>query len=282
VKPTGNWSVTSFIGSLSVLGLKPFTSEIRGSNMKLANLSPVGVLILICGCALYFIDWDYVRALNFGVVYEYRLALLRGLGVTLLYTVGAFVVGYFLGILITMTTYLRYKPVVVFVTFWVEFWRDTPLLVQLFWMHFALPAFTGVNTTISQSCFIALSANVAAYQAEIVRSGINAIPIGQWEAAFALGLKSWIVWLRVILPQAVRLMIAPSANLVLGIFKSSAILAILGVGELMRVTISISNYTFRVVELYSTSGLIYVVIGLLISWAAGKVEAAYRQPGYAT
>jgi polar amino acid transport system permease protein len=222
------------------------------------------------------VNWDFVSTMDFGVVWQYRYTLLRGYGVTLLFLIGGAVCGMLLGTVLAMGSQSPISPLRWLIAAYVEFWRNTPLLVQLIWIQFALPALTGVNLTINQSGFIGLTLNTAAYQAEIVRAGIEAIPKGQWDAAFALGLPVKSRWRDIILPQALRLIIPPAVSLVINVFKGTTILSILGIADLMRQTIRVSDYTYKPVELYTATAVIFVLTGWLLSKAAGRLERSYR------
>src|SRR5262245_41171382 len=185
------------------------------------------VITLVVVGLLHAVDWEYLRALDFRVVWEFRSTLLRGYAVTLGFTAAGAGTGMLIGTALAVSSQSR--PLRWLVAAYVEFWRNTPLLVQLIWIHFALPAFTGVNLRVNQSGFIGMALNTGAYYTEIVRAGIEAVPRGQWEAAHALGLPARSRWRHVILPQALRLIVPPTANLVIGVFKATAILAILGI-----------------------------------------------------
>jgi polar amino acid transport system permease protein len=97
---------------------------------------------------------------------------------------------------------------------------------------------------------------------EVIRAGIDAVPKGQWEASRALGLGPGIIWLRVILPQALRIILPPLANTMVSLLKGTAILSILAVAELMRATTRISTHTARPVELFTVAAIIYFLVGL--------------------
>lgn len=235
----------------------------------------VGFLVvatLAVAGVLHAVDWEYVRALDFRVVWEFRYTLLRGYGMTLLFAAGGAGCGMLLGTALAVASQSPVPPVRWVVAAYVEFWRNTPLLVQLIWVHFALPVFTGVNMTVNQSGFLGMTLNAAAYHTEIVRAGIEAVPRGQWDAAHALGLPARSRWRDVVLPQALRIIVPPAAGLVIGVFKATAILTILGIGELMRETVRVSEFTYKPVEMYTATALIYVLSGVLLSRAAGRVE----------
>ena len=158
------------------------------------------------------------------------------------------------------------------VVVYVEIWRNTPLLVQLIWVHFALPLVTGLTTTALQSGLIAITLQSAAYFTEIVRAGIEAVPKGQWEASRALGLPRRTMWMSVILPQAGRIIIPPLANFAISLFKATAILTVLSINELMTVTTRISNVAFKPLELFTAAAVIYFVIGYAMSRGTLRLE----------
>src|SRR5437588_1932233 len=168
-------------------------------------------------------NWEFLEALDFEVVWQYRWQLLAGLETTLLLLSASASIGLVLGSILAIASQSRLKPVRWFVVLYVEIWRNTPLLVQLFWIHFALPIMTGINTTALQSGLIALTANVTAYFAEVVRAGIESVDHGQWEAGRALGLPRLIQWRKVILPQAFRIVMPPLINLTVSLLKATAI-----------------------------------------------------------
>jgi polar amino acid transport system permease protein len=159
----------------------------------------------------------------------------------------------------------------------VEFWRSTPLLVQAVWMHFAFPVLTGTSTTPFQSALLALVFNVSAYCSEIIRAGILGVPQGQFEAARALGLHPVLMWRKVVMPQAMRLVIPPLIGTVISIFKATAILQVLAINDLMRSASRISAYTYQPVEIYTTAAFLAFITGLLITLAGGRIEARFRK-----
>ena len=230
------------------------------------------VLLLLAGVVAYFLNWDLLLSLNFSVVWEYRVVLFKGLLLTLFLTACAAVSGLISGTILAIASQSPFALIRWTVTAFVEIWRNTPLLVQLIWIHFALPLVTGINTTALQSGVIAITLQAAAYFTEIVRAGIESVPKGQWEAAYSLALPARIRWTRVILPPAIRTMIPPLVNLTISFFKGTAILSILHISELMTVTNRISNVTFKPVELFSSIAVIYFVVGYLMSKTTLRLE----------
>ena len=237
---------------------------------------PVALAVLLAVVA-YLLNWELIRSLEFGVVWEYRAALWRGLELTFVITIVAGCLGLMCGVLLAILSQSRVALVRWVVAGYVELFRNTPLLVQLFWIHFALPQLTGVGTTAFQSGLIAMSLQSSAYFCEIVRAGIEAIPRGYWDAAHALALPGRTIWTRVVLPPAVRIIIPPLANLVISFFKATAILSILLVSEFMTVTTRVSNYAFKPIELFTFAALVYYVLGTLMSRATMRLEIYLRR-----
>lgn len=225
------------------------------------------------------IDFNYLSSLDFSVPWEYRWQLLRGAGMTMYLATFSSIIGLMLGIVLAIIIRSGHPVAKYIALAYVEFFRNTPLLVQLIWIHFVLPLITGINTTPLTSGLIALTLNVTAYFCEIARAGINSVPKGQWEAASALGLHWVPVWGKVILPQALRVMIPPLANMVINIFKATAILSILAVDDLMRIAIRIANSTFKPVEMITAAALIYLVMGSVLAFGADALERKYGPGG---
>jgi His/Glu/Gln/Arg/opine family amino acid ABC transporter permease subunit len=187
-------------------------------------------------------NWRYLAGLDFAVVWEFRAALLEGLWLTLvLYLLGG-AISICGGVALAAAGRTGLRPVRWLVIAFVEAFRNTPLLVQLMWIHFALPTLTGVRMSVFQSALLALSLNASAYVSEIVRAGIGAVPGGQWEVSRALGLGRYAMWRCVILPQALRIVIPPLAGMMISLLKGTAVLSILSVAELMRATTRISTH----------------------------------------
>lgn len=215
------------------------------------------------------INWSYLGSLDFAVAWQFREALLKGLGLTLVLYLLAGSIGFVGGIALTVAMRAALAPLRWLTIGFVELFRNTPLLVQLMWIHFALPVVTGVRMTTFESGLLALSLNVSAYMSEIIRAGIDTVPKGQWEASSALGLGRVVTWRHVILPQALRIVVPPLASMMVSLLKGSAILSIISVAELMRATTRISTHTARPVELFTVAALIYFLIG----WATVRAFA---------
>ena len=155
--------------------------------------------------------------------------------------------------------------------FYISIIRGTPLLVQLFIVFFALPEL-GVKIDPFPAAVIAFSLNVGGYAAEIVRSAINAIPRGQWEAAQTIGLNYTGTLRRIILPQAARVAVPPLSNTLISLVKDTSLASTIMVTELLRTAQIAAAPTFEFFALYGTAAVYYWVICLALSFAQGRVE----------
>lgn len=223
-------------------------------------------------------DWTLLREFDLALAWRYLPALLDGLWTNILLTALGFCAGgVLLGTLLALANLSAYRAVRWPALVFVEFWRATPLLVQAVWMHFAFPVLTGLQTTPFQSALLALVFNVSAYCSEIIRAGILGVPAGQFEAARALGLRPAPIWLKVILPQALRLIVPPLIGTVISIFKATAILSVLAINDLIRAAQRLSSYTIKPFEIYTTAALLALLVGLAISYAGYLLERRFRQ-----
>jgi polar amino acid transport system permease protein len=193
-----------------------------------------------------------------------------------LITFFSLLLGLALGFAFACLLYVPFAPLRWLIVSYIEILRDIPLVVALFWIHFALPFATGISTDAFQSGFIAMALQSSAYLADVVRAGIQAVPRGQWDAADSLGLSRAWKWLDVVLSQAFKVIIPPLANIALGYFKASSVLALLSVGELMTVAVRISNYTFKPIETLTTVGAVYLLLGYFLSWLTFRLERLFK------
>ncbi len=162
---------------------------------------------------------------------------------------------------------------------YVDFFRGTPLLVQIFMIYFGIPAITqdfGVTFTLDRlvAAVLALSLNSAAYIAEIVRAGIQSIELGQTEAAESLGLGGVQTMRYVVFPQALRRMLPPLGNEFISLLKDTSLVAVIGFEELFRRGQLIVAENYRSFEIYASVALIYLVLTLLSSQAFSLFERA--------
>lgn len=214
-------------------------------------------------------------ALDFSALWRFREPLAWGLFTTLWLAAAGFLIAVPTGLVLALGRVRGGRWLGLPIMGFVDLMRFTPLLVQAVWIHFALPAITGTNMSPAQSGLVALSLHVSAYVCEIMRSGITAIPKGQWEAGRALGLTNRQLFLKVILPQVWPLVLPPLANVAVSTFKLTAILGILAIDDLMKVANRINSLTFRPVEIFTLAAFIYLGVGLALSAGANAVERRF-------
>jgi polar amino acid transport system permease protein len=144
-------------------------------------------------------------------------------------------------------------------TVYIEIFRGTSLLVQLYWIFFVLPFF-GITLEPFPAGFIAVGMNLGAYGAELVRGAILAVPRGQWEAALALNMSPGQRMRRIIFPQALRIMLPPWGNLLIELLKGTALVSLISVTDLMFAAKQINGSTFMSIEAFGSALVIYYVL----------------------
>jgi polar amino acid transport system permease protein len=153
----------------------------------------------------------------------------------------------------------------------VEFVRSTPLLVQVFFLYFALPRF-GITLSALTVGVIGLGVHYATYTSEVYRAGIDAVPKGQWEAATALSLSRSRTWTGVILPQAIPRVVPALGNYVISMFKEVPLLLAISVVEVVSKAQEIGSQTFRFTEPFTIAGLLFLVLSYPASMLVRRLE----------
>lgn len=151
------------------------------------------------------------------------------------------------------------RAVNAFALVYIEFFRGTSLLVQLFWIYYVLPLL-GLKLDAFEAGFIALGLNFGAYGAEVVRGAIQAVPRAQWEAAIALNLSPSQRMRRIIIPQALPIVLPPAANLLVELLKGTALVALITVVDLMFVAKQINATTWLSAQAFGTALVLYYVM----------------------
>jgi polar amino acid transport system permease protein len=205
--------------------------------------------------------------------------LLRGMGVTLLLTAQGLVAGFVLGLLATLARTYGGKIWRRLAIGYIELFRGTPLLVQLFLIYYGLP---GLGITLSRelSAFLALGLNSGAYQAEYLRGSILAIGDNQMMAGRSIGLSKWKTIWYVILPQALRLAIPAWSNEPVSLLKSTAVVFLIAVPELMAKAKSIAAQTYDPISAYLAVAIIYLAVVYLLDACLRWLEHTTRIPGF--
>jgi polar amino acid transport system permease protein len=198
--------------------------------------------------------WDFASVL------ANRDALLVGAVGTLRLFAICLVLGLGLGLVVGFGRYTRRRWLYLPATVFVEFFRNTPVLVQIIWFYFALPILLPVEVTPLTAAVLGISLNSAAFSAEIYRGGIQSIDPGQWDGARALGMAWGQAMRRVILPQAIKRMIPALTNRGIEIFKMSTLASAVGYVELLQQGKLIASLHFNPIEAYTTVAVIFLVV----------------------
>jgi polar amino acid transport system permease protein len=198
---------------------------------------------------------------------EYHDVLLSGIGITLALSVMAMLVAIVVGLIACLGTLARSRLVRAPAVFYVEFCRNTPILVQLVWVHYALPEIIGIKFDAFTSSLIALALQSSGYLAEEYRAGIESIDKGQIEAAQSLGMTYARLMRRIVIPQALIRMLPGILNQYVICFKSTSIVSIIAVPDLMYQAGLIVSATFLPMPVYTAVALTYFVLVFAVSSA---------------
>ena len=190
---------------------------------------------------------------------QYGDRILSGTLVTMLLTVLATVIAVTIALAAGLMRMSKNGVVSGVATVYIEIFRGTSLLVQLYWIFFVLPLF-GITLEKFTAGFVAVGMNLGAYGAELVRGAILSVPRGQWEAALALNMSPAKRMRRVILPQALLIMLPSWGNLLIELLKGTALVALIAVADLMFQVKQINGTTFLSAQTFGTALIIYYVI----------------------
>jgi polar amino acid transport system permease protein len=225
---------------------------------------------------LFGIQWDTSTDLSFAI--SILPILLKGLWVTLQATALGFIIALVLGLVLALLRMVPLRVVSWPVGFFLEFTRNTPLLVQLYFLYFVLPDF-GIVLPAFLTGAVALGLQYCGYTAEVYRAGIEAVPRGQWEAARALNMGAVLTYGHVIVPQAIPRVVPALGNYLVSMIKDTAILSAVTVMEMLNVATIIGDRTFRYFVPLTMVGGLFLVVTLISSALIRVVEARLPKAG---
>jgi polar amino acid transport system permease protein len=214
---------------------------------------------------------------DFSLVPNYLHLWMKGLGVTMAYSVGTIFGGMVIGIACGMLLLAKSKWVTLPVHYYVEIFRCTPLLVQIVWFYFALPIVLDVTMPDWFAAGLGLTLYMGAFATEIFRGGIISIDKGQWQASRALGMTWMELMQHIILPQAIKRMTPPFVNQSIIQLKNTSLLYVVAIPDLMYTGSIIVSDTFRPLEVYSVVAIAYFVILYPLTLWAARLEARVDQ-----
>jgi polar amino acid transport system permease protein len=197
--------------------------------------------------------WDFT--------WEILPRLIVATGNTLLAAGLGYAIAVVLGLVFALAQRTPYAVLTMVVREAVEFIRSTPLVLQIFFVFYVGPQF-GLRLSPWTAGMIAIGLHYAAYLSEVYRGGLESVPKGQWEAATSLNLSTTRTYFRIIIPQALPPSLAGMGNYLVGIFKDTPMLSVIGVAELMHTANAIGAETYRFLEPYTLVGIIFLAISL--------------------
>ncbi|NIO39416.1 MAG: ectoine/hydroxyectoine ABC transporter permease subunit EhuC [Burkholderiales bacterium] len=190
--------------------------------------------------------------------------LLSGLTVTLQLTLGGAALGVIVALAAGLSRLSQIGPVRWLAISYIEVFRGTSALVQLFWFYFVLPLF-GISLDAKVVGILVLGLNAGAYGAEVVRGAILAVPKGQWEAAISLNLSRWNTMRGVILPQALPAMLPPAGNLLIELLKNTALVSLITITDLTFSAQILRAETLKTTEIFSLVLVMYFAAAMVIA-----------------
>ena len=233
-------------------------------------------------------EWPTVARYFFG------FPILKGLLLTIVLTFVSMTIGTLIGLVLAVLKIMDIRPITVLVDFYLTFFRGTPILVQLiFWFNIAalfpnlflgIP-FTDVGWDLDVNQFmtplvaavIGLSLNEGAYTAENIRGGFLSVDRGQLEAADSLGFSEWTKITRIIIPQSLPTIIPATGNRLIGMFKETTLVSVLGVADLLQSVQLIYSRNYETIPLLIVACLWYLIITLALSYPQKKIEDKYSK-----
>ena len=216
---------------------------------------------------------DYV--FQFGEVFKHFGVFLPGLRLTVLLGVSTGLLGILTGWVVALLRHSNKLPVNLIFSAYVEFWRNTPLIVQLFFVYFGITALFGFTFSAVEAGFVAILFNTTAYYAEILRGGIQAIPAIQLEAAKSVGLTNFQVIRLIIVPWTMKTVFPSLVNQFVLTMLDTAVLSVIAVPDLLNEAKELQAITGRTIEIYFVVAVIYVGLVLALSVVLRFIERRF-------
>lgn len=209
---------------------------------------------------------------------RYLPLLLRGALLTVQISVVSMALAILLGLPIAVARLFGPAPLRVLAALYVEFFRGIPVLLLLFFLYYGLPTL-GLKLGAMQAAILGFGLNYAAYEAEIYRAGLSAIPQGQWEAAASLGMGRMLTFRRIILPQTFRVVLPPMTNDFVALFKDTSLVSVIAVVELTKQYQILAKSSMKYLELGLVTALLYLVISVPLGFLSRALEARLEKGG---
>lgn len=227
---------------------------------------------------MYGFAWNTASPLAFALSILPILGI--GLIVTLEATAAGFAIALGLGLVLALLRRSRVKAIAWPTGLVIEFLRDTPLLVQLFFLYYVLPVY-GITLPAFLTGALALGLQYSAYTSEVYRGGLDAVPRGQWEASIALNLSRAKTYRDVVIPQAIPRVIPALGNYLVSMLKDTPVLSVVSVLDMLNLANLIGDRTFQYLVPLSLVGLIFLILTIVCSAGIHVIERLLPKSGIA-
>jgi len=215
---------------------------------------------------------------QWSVVWDSLPRLLDGAWMTIWLTVVTMAIAIPGGLVLALMRMSPLRIVSMGATGFVEFFRATPLILQIYWIYYVLPAYFDIRIPQIETAIVGLSCNIAAFNSETFRSGILSIRRGQWNAGLALGMAPARVFVSIILPQATMRVLPALASTWVSLFKDTSLVSIISVADLSYVALQIRAETYRILEVLTAVAALYWLMGYpqakLCDWIHRRFKVA--------
>ena len=215
---------------------------------------------------------------EWSVVWSSLPRLLDGAWMTIWLTCVTMIIAIPGGLLLALMRLSRLRIVSGSATAFVEFFRATPLILQIYWVYYVLPAYFDVQLSQTATAVTGLACNISAFNSETFRSGIVSIRPGQWNAGLALGMAPASVFVRIVLPQAVMRVLPALASTWVSLFKDTSLVSIISVADLSYVALQLRAETYRILEVLTAMAALYWLMGYpqakLVDWIHRRFKVA--------
>lgn len=209
--------------------------------------------------------------MDFSVFSKIFPLFLQGTLITIELAISALIFGTLIGIFLALFKISHIKILNFFSSFYIWFFRGTPLLLQVMFIYFAMPGI-GLELSPFAAGALSLSLNLAAYMAEAIRGGIISIDTGQFEASKALGFTYVQTMTKIILPQTIRVILPAVGNLSVSMLKDTSLVSAISLAELMRQAQQVYSTTFKLVEPFSLAAIFYLLLTTIFTKVYGMIE----------
>ncbi|WP_342643314.1 amino acid ABC transporter permease [Rhodoligotrophos ferricapiens] len=208
--------------------------------------------------------------LDWSVIWDYRWQFLHGAGITVALTVLTMLLAIPGGLLLAFMRMSPYRLVSMPAAAIVEFFRATPLILQIYWTFYVLPVALDIRMSAFTTALVGLTLNISSFNSETFRAGIQSIRQGQWNAAYALGMTKAQVARKIILPQAIMRVLPALASTWVSLFKDTSLVSVIAVADLSYVSLQIRAQTYRILEVLTAMAALYWLMGYpqakLVDW----------------